>query len=155
MKHAPNNFSGELMKRFAAASSLLLVLACTSAAPPAASPAASGSYGTTKEAAIEVCKPEGERRYLRRLRCADGSAPEFSRDGSGGSRTDLKTPEDERKSADQMFGDVKPGDADYHVIDYYTVRCGDRETTLILDMYHCKQPEPSQAPAGFTLATTP
>lgn len=139
------------MKVIAAALSLLLVLACTSAAPPAASPAAAGSYGLSKEAAIEVCKPEGERSYLRRLRCADGSAPEFSRDGSGGTRTDVKSPEDEKVARDQMFADVKPGDADFHVIDYYSVRCGDKTTTLILDMYHCNQPEPSQAPAGFTI----
>jgi len=141
------------MKRIAAVSSLLLALACSSAAPPtASSPAATdASYGLSSATAIEVCKPAGERKYVQRLRCADGSAPEFSRSGSGGTRTAAKTEEEQKKALDQMFGTMKPGDPDYHVIDYYEVRCGDKKTTLILDMYHCEQPEPTQAPAGFTI----
>lgn len=101
--------------------------------------------------AVEVCKPEGERKYLRRLRCPDGTAPTFRRDGSGGTRTAPKSEADEKVAFDQMFGPVKPGDPDYHVIDYYSVTCGDRTTTVIIDMYHCEAAEPTQAPPGFTI----
>lgn len=103
--------------------------------------------------AVEVCRPQGQRAYLRRLRCPDGSTPTFSRGGSGQSRTLPKTPEEEKLVAEQMFrqGPLKPGEPDYHIIDYYDVRCGDRTTTVIMDMYHCAQPEPTQAPPGFTI----
>ena len=135
---------------------LFLAFGCATTTPvqqsaSATTPAA--AYGTTRETAVEVCKPTGERKYLQRLRCSDGSVPTFTREGSGGSRTALRSDEDEKKVMDQMFRQepLAPGEADYHVIDFYEVKCGAQATTVVLDMYHCHQAEPAQAPPGFTI----
>jgi hypothetical protein len=125
--------------------------ATSSDGQPEAAPSASAA---TKAAdnVVEVCKPAGERQYLQRLRCPDGSAPTFARSGSGGSRTPYEE-EDEKKVMEQMFreGPLAPGEPDYHVVDYYDVRCGATEIEVVMDMYHCNQDPPTQAPAGFTI----
>lgn len=110
-------------------------------------------YGMTSATAVEVCQPRGEREYLQRLRCPDGTPPQFSRQGSGGSRTAPASPADEKKMFEQMFreGPLQPGEPDYHIVDFYEVRCGSRSTRIIMDMYHCHQPPPSAAPPGFTI----
>lgn len=144
----------------------LAVASCTSApAPPpaprsaAAAPAAQSvatQYGVTMETAVEVCRPQGEREYLRRLRCADGTAPTFNRTGSGPPRTRATTPEQEAQALEQMrkmFLDapLAAGEPDYHIVDLYDVSCGTTVTRVFLDMYHCYEPLPSQAPPGFTI----
>lgn len=70
--------------------------------------------------------PEGERTYLRRLRCADGNPPAFERQGSTG---------------------IGP----YHnILDLYTVQCaGAAPVSVYIDMYH-KHEEPAPLP-GFTI----
>lgn len=110
-------------------------------------------YGLNIAAAVEVCKPAGEREYLRRLRCADGKPPTFSRSGSGGSRTPVPENADQDAIMEQMFrdGPLKPGEPDYHIVDYYDVYCGAEHTRVIMDMYHCAQDIPSEAPPGFTI----
>ena len=75
---------------------------------------------------VRVGGPEGERAYLARLRCADGSAPQV------GSRMEAGV---------GAFGTV---------IAAYPVRCGGAEAHLAFDMYHEEHVE-TRAPAGFTL----
>jgi len=133
---------------------VLLRLAGCASAPP---PSSAATYGTSLPSAVEVCKPEGERQYLQRLRCANGAAPTFSRQGSGPSRTPAKSAEDARRAFESMYSDKPPvpGEPDYHVVDFYEVRCGDQVTQVVMDMYHCAQPAPAQAVTGFTLAPEP
>lgn len=70
--------------------------------------------------------PEGERAYLARLRCADGNAPAFERQGSTG------------------IGPYR------NILDLYTVQCaGAAPLSVYIDMYH-KHAEPAPVP-GFTI----
>ncbi len=64
-----------------------------------------------------------------------------------------RTKKQENESLEQMFrdGPLAPGEADYHVVDYYEVTCGAEVTTVIMDMYHCHQNVPTQAPPQFTI----
>lgn len=71
--------------------------------------------------------PSGQRAYLNRLRCADGKAPTFERQGSGG-----RSP----------FGGI---------VDYYAVQCkGAAVASVIMDMYHRGHQEAQPVP-GFTI----
>lgn len=75
---------------------------------------------------VKVKMPQGERAYLDRLRCPDGSAPAYERRGSGGPARD---------------GDI---------IDFYTVTCpGAEPVTVVMDMYH-RDREDRPVP-GFTI----
>lgn len=79
---------------------------------------------------VRVNMPAGQHAYLRRLRCADGSAPGFERVGSFGPG---------------VFGSI---------IDGYKVACagGDpKPGVLSMDMYHPDHDE-TAAPPGYTLA---
>ena len=114
--------------------------------------------GATKASAIEVCNPSGQRAYLSRLRCKDGATPKFGRAGSYGHRNPPppKPPardggEDDCGELCETFGPVKPGGVDQHMVDGYDVVCPDKSTFLYLDMYHCEQPPPDDAPPGFTI----
>ena len=76
---------------------------------------------------VRVAMPQGERAYLARLRCPDGAAPRYERQGSGG---------------DSPFGNI---------IDYYAVACrGAEAVTVIMDMYHPGHVETRPVP-GFTI----
>lgn len=75
---------------------------------------------------VRVGGPDGERAYLARLRCADGSPPRV------GTRMEAGV---------GAFGTV---------IAAYPVRCGGGETRVAFDMYHEEHVE-TRAPAGFTL----
>ena len=67
----------------------------------------------TMENPVRVNMPSGERAYLDRLRCADGSAPAYNRQGSGGPARDG------------------------HIVDFYEVTCAGQEPVIIvMDMYH-------------------
>lgn len=79
---------------------------------------------------VRAAQPQGQRAYLARLRCADGKAPAFDRNGSMGIG---------------VFGNI---------IDSYSVRCTDSEpanSTVYLDMYHAGHVETRAVP-GFTIA---
>jgi hypothetical protein len=70
--------------------------------------------------------PMGQRAYLQRLRCADGTAPKFQRSGS--------------------FGTGPYGT----ILDLYSVQCGDAPATEVqMDMYH-EHIEATPIP-GFTI----
>ena len=80
----------------------------------------------SRENPIRTNMPEGQRAYLRSLRCADGAAPEFNRVGNFGLG---------------VYGSI---------IDGYEVRCPDADpVTLLMDMYHPDHVE-TAAPPGFT-----
>jgi hypothetical protein len=79
---------------------------------------------------VRVGGPEGERAYLGRLRCADGSAPRIGAKGSGGVGA---------------FGSI---------VDSFPLDCGAAapgKTSLVMDMYHSEHRE-DHAPPGFQLA---
>lgn len=112
------------------------------------------TFGVTREGAIEVCEPKGERGYLERLVCEDGKAPSFKRAGSIGRRTAKLASQDSKEEMllQGMGAEVsKPGGADYHVLDAFEVKCSTKTFELLLDMYHCKDTPKAKAPAGFTL----
>lgn len=93
---------------------------------PAIAAAAAHPLGSA-ENPVRVGGPDGERDYLARLRCADGSAPR------AGVRTDRGV---------GAFGSLVSG---------YALECaGAPATAIIMDMYHEEHRE-DRAPAGFTL----
>jgi hypothetical protein len=75
---------------------------------------------------VRVGGPQGERAYLARLRCADGSAPRI------GAR---------HEAGIDAFGSVAGA---------YEVGCGAAAGSIVFDMYHEEHVE-TRAPAGFTL----
>ena len=80
---------------------------------------------------VRVGGPEGERAYIARLRCADGSSPRIGQRSEAGVGA---------------FGSV---------VGAYPLDCGAAAPgrfTLILDMYHAEHQE-NRAPAGFTIAS--
>lgn len=83
----------------------------------------------SKENPVRASRPEGQRAYLARLRCGDGRAPKYSRNGSYGVG---------------VFGNI---------IDGYAVDCGSAapgRTEVFMDMYHPSHVETRAAP-GFTI----
>ena len=82
----------------------------------------------TVENPVRVGGPEGERAYLRRLRCAGGDAPMV-----GGRRS----------AGVGAFGSV---------VAAYEVGCGGARHSIVFDMYHEEHAE-TRAPAGFTLGS--
>ncbi len=71
--------------------------------------------------------PAGQRAYLDRLRCPDGSPPSYDRRGSG------------------------PGGPFGNIVDYYEVTCsGASRTTVVMDMYHAGYVEDVPV-TGFTI----
>ena len=79
---------------------------------------------------VRVGGPEGERAYIARLRCADGSAPRIGPRGNAGVGA---------------FGTI---------VDAYPLDCGAAapgQVTLVMDMYHSEHRE-DRAPPGFTLS---
>ena len=81
----------------------------------------------SKENPVRENGPAGQRAYLARLRCADGTAPKFARAGNVG---------------DGPFG---------YIVDLYRVTCaGAPPVDVHMDMYH-DGPETRPVP-GFTIA---
>jgi hypothetical protein len=83
----------------------------------------------TAENPVRVGGPEGERAYISRLRCADGSPPQVGQRGSAGVGA---------------FGTI---------VDVYPLDCGNAAPgrfALVMDMYHAEHRE-ERAPAGFTI----
>lgn len=88
--------------------------------------AASHPLGSSKNP-VRTDSPSGERAYLRRLRCADGTPPSFERQGSSGIGP---------------FG---------RIMDVYRVRCaGGEPVAIYMDMYH-KGAVEARPVAGFTI----
>ena len=85
----------------------------------------------TMENPVRVGGPTGERAYIARLRCGDGSAPRVGQRGNMGVGA---------------FGTI---------VDAYPLDCGSAAPgrfTLIMDMYHDEHRE-ERAPAGFTIVS--
>lgn len=88
--------------------------------------AASHPLGFSKNP-VRADSPPGERAYLRRLRCADGTPPSFERQGSSGIGP---------------FG---------RIMDIYRARCaGGEPAAIYMDMYH-KGAVEARPVAGFTI----
>lgn len=78
---------------------------------------------------VRVNMPTGQRAYLDRLRCSDGKAPTYSRNGNLG---------------EGVYGSI---------VDAYNVVCASgepKQSTIIMDMYHPQHNEKA-APPGFTI----
>ncbi len=86
--------------------------------------AATESLGTANNP-VRADGPTGQRAYLSRLRCADGTAPGFERRGN-----------------------IGPGIYGY-IVDLYEVHCGETMTEVRMDMYHRHVEE--MPVAGFTI----
>lgn len=80
----------------------------------------------SRENPVRVGGPEGERAYLARLRCADGSVPRIGARGEAGVGA---------------FGSI---------VGAYPVSCGAASASIVFDIYHEEHVE-TQAPSGFTL----
>lgn len=83
----------------------------------------------TMENPVRVGGPEGERAYILRLRCSDGSTPRIGPRSNAGVGA---------------FGTV---------VDAYVLDCGAAapgRTELVMDMYHDEHRE-DRAPSGFTI----
>jgi len=124
---------------------LFALIGCAHAAP------GPKGMGLSKERAIEVCLPPGQKAYLLVLRCPGGGRPQAKRAGSVGSRNAPLDPNDPRILL-QMDPErpLQPGEPDFHIVDAVEARCGPLTYTLFFDMYHCPAPAPI-APEGFTL----
>lgn len=77
---------------------------------------------------VRVYRPTGQRVYLSRLACADGSTPQFQRVGSFGVG---------------VYGTI---------IDGYDVDCAGKKQLVYMDMYHPDYIERRPVP-GFTIRT--
>lgn len=76
---------------------------------------------------VRAARPEGQRAYLGRLRCADGDAPRYQRTGNLG-----------------------PG-IYQNIVDNYRVQCRDgQQADIVMDMYHPGYVERAAVP-GFTI----
>lgn len=83
----------------------------------------------TSDNPVRVGGPDGERAYIARLRCADGSTPQSRRLGSSGVGA---------------FGTI---------VDRYRLDCGGAapgSAELVMDMYHAGHDE-DRAPPGFSI----
>lgn len=77
---------------------------------------------------VRASRPPGQRAYLSRLRCSDGTAPAFRRTGNLGIGA---------------YG---------YIVDNYAVDCGEAdpgETNIVMDMYH--DHVETKAVSGFTI----
>lgn len=115
-----------------------------------------GHWGLDQSQPIEVCRPEGQHRYLSRLVCPNRQHPQARRAGSMGPRVPvaeeaLKQNMARWLAATQNYEPLAPGDPEYHHIDRYELDCGDSTVVVYMDMYHCDAPPPDRAPEGFEL----
>ena len=81
----------------------------------------------SSENPVRASMPAGQRAYLNRLRCADGSAPSYNRVGNFG---------------EGVYGNI---------VDGYQVTCPGKEPQMVvMDMYHSGYVENRPVP-GFTI----
>lgn len=96
--------------------------------PPPANPeesVASAPLGSSSNP-VKCDMPRGERAYIKRLNCPDGSTPKFVRRGS-------------------FHQEHYP-----NILDAYSLTCGDKKYELSMDMYHRSYVEERAIP-GFTI----
>jgi hypothetical protein len=141
------------MRATTAAATMLALCACAGSKP---APTAKEGLGFTKVTAVEVCMAKGEQAYLLRLRCADGSAPKVGKRGNVGVRQPAEPPPggfdpDAFKNSMDANRKVEPGERDPHIVDRYPLSCPEGTYELFLDMYHCAQAGPREAPPGLLL----
>jgi hypothetical protein len=112
---------------------LLAALAC------AHGPLPPDPRGRSRESAVEVCLPPGEKAFLEAWRCPDGVQPHQHRIGSIGSRNQPIDPNDPRLLL-QMDPErpLEKGEPDFHIVDAVEMRCPGATYTLFVDMYHCR-----------------
>jgi hypothetical protein len=121
-------------------------------APHSTGPTTGPGYGESMRAAIEVCRRDGERAYLTRLVCPTGESVTFDRQGTPGTRNELPADQSVSEQVSNSRRDpLQPGEVDYHAVDAYEVACGTSKRVLYLDMYHCHQAAPTDAPPGYSL----
>lgn len=130
-----------------------LLIGCASAPQHAA-------LGETRQTAIEVCKPGGQREYLSRLVCSGGDTPTFKRLGSVGMRDELPDDANEKTLLDAVeksmsFESQPAGSRHFHAVDQYELTCGAQKHLVFMDMYHCGVPAPKTAPPGLSLRPKP
>lgn len=132
---------------------LVVTMGTSTAQPPTERPHPKDEVGLTRELAIEVCMPEGEREYLDLLRCPEGSAPAYDRTGSVGLRSAPATEQEQQQVMDQMMrsDQIPEGQKDFHMLDLYEVRCPKRTYEIYMDMYHCQENPARSAPEGLRL----
>lgn len=109
---------------------------------------APAQWGLSKRRPIQVCRPRGEHDFMADLRCRDGTPVEPVRRAAQGA------PEGDARDGippqTETWLTERSREADIHIVDAWTVRCGARTTRLYFDMYHCTTPAPWAAPSGFT-----
>lgn len=113
------------MFRLSNPAATVFCIGLTYACPSVAAPDTSKPLGDQLNP-VRACGSEGQQEYLRRLVCASGESPTFSRDGSYG-RGPYNT-----------------------VIERYSLACGANQFGVFMDMYHCKYRE-SIPISGFTI----
>lgn len=107
------------------AMSITLVAGAATLAGCATGGGAAEPLGTIRNP-VQAQSPQGERAYLDRLRCPDGTPPAYERQGSGGPARDG------------------------HLVDFYEVTCpGAAPVVVVMDMYHAGAED--RPPAGFTI----
>jgi hypothetical protein len=107
-------------------------------------------FALSRKLAAEVCLPPGEKAWLGKLLCEDGSRPVLARLGNFGTRTRPDDPNDPRILL-QMDAEVrlKRGEPDFHIIEAVEAECGKSKYTIYIDEYHCSaqgQPAPELPP---------
>ena len=114
-------------------------------------PGGPGGFGLSAALAVEVCYPPGVVAYLKRLRCPDGSHAREVERASVGSRT--PTGKSDPRLLEQLDPghSLHPGEPDLHIVDRFTVSCPGGDRQVYIDMYHCPQLRPAQAPEGLAL----
>ncbi len=114
-------------------------------------PGGPGGFGLSAALAVEVCYPPGVVAYLKRLRCPEGTHAREVERVSVGSRTPTS------KSDPRLLEQLDPGhrlgvgEPDFHIVDRFTLSCPGGDRQVYLDMYHCLQAPPEQAPDGLAL----
>jgi hypothetical protein len=112
----------------------LLVALCGCAHAAAGPP----GFALSKSSAAQVCLPPGEKAYLGKLLCEDGSRPRLTRVGNVGTRMQPTDPNDPRLLL-QMDAEVpiRRGEADLHIVEAVEADCGKAKYTIYIDVYHC------------------
>ncbi len=123
---------------------ILLCCACAHAA------SVRPGFARNKAEAAEVCLPQGEKDWIDSLRCPSGERPKLHRLGPVGTRN--PTDPDDPRLLQQMDlgGELPPGEPDLHMVYGWEARCGERVTTLYVDMNHCAHRVKPPAPQGFS-----
>src|SRR5207244_10736684 len=107
---------------------LVALIGCAHAAP------GPKGMGLSKQRAVEVCLPPGEKAYTATLRCLSGDKPQIKRIGSVGTRNQPVDPNDPRILF-QMDPErlLQHGEPDLHIVDHIDARYAGGNYTLLSD----------------------